>query len=128
MPVELRAHTAFSFGDGAITPEALARKAAELGYHSIGITDNADIGGIVRFCLEAKRAGIRPVVGVELNVDGHPVGLIARTAEGYRNIASLVPRARLHSDFQRGEKGQNEKRRGRPGFPWKDVAERGGGV
>src|SRR5678816_742095 len=128
MPVELRAHTAFSFGDGAVTPEALVRKAAELGYHSIGITDNADIGGNVRYCLEAKRAGIRPVVGVELNVDGHPVGLIARTAEGYRNIASLVTRARLHSDLQKWEKGQNAKLRGRPRVSWKDVAERSAGV
>jgi len=128
MPVELRAHTAFSFGDGTITPEALIRKAADLGYHSIGITDNADIGGIVRFCLEAKRLGIDPVVGAELNVDGHPVGLIARSAEGYRNIAALVTRARLHSDLQKWEKGQNAKLRGRPRVSWKDVAERSAGV
>ena len=128
MPVELRAHTAFSFGDGAVTPEALIRKAADLGYHSIGITDNADIGGIIRFCLEAKRLGIDPVVGTELNVDGHPVGLIARSAEGYRNIAALVTRARLHSDLQKWEKGQNAKLRGRPRVSWKDVAERSAGV
>ncbi|MFN2604409.1 MAG: PHP domain-containing protein, partial [Gemmatimonadaceae bacterium] len=128
MPVELRAHTAFSFGDGAVNPEALARKAAELGYHSIGITDNADIGGIIRFCLEAKRVGIDPIVGAELNVDGHPVGLIARNAEGYRNIASLITRARLHSDLNKWEKGQNLKLRGRPRVSWKDVAERSAGV
>jgi len=123
MSVELRAHTGFSFGDGAVTPEALVRRAADLGYHSIGITDNADIGGIVRFCLEAKRVGIDPVVGAELNVDGHSVALIARNAEGYRNIASLVTRARLHSNLQKWEKGQNAKLRGRPRVSWKDVAE-----
>jgi DNA polymerase III alpha subunit len=29
--IELRSHTAFSFGDGAMTPEALAVRAAALG-------------------------------------------------------------------------------------------------
>jgi error-prone DNA polymerase len=72
MSVELRAHTAFSFGDGAVTPEAMVKRAAELGYHSIGITDTADLGGIVRFALEAKRQGIRPIAGAELNVEGFP--------------------------------------------------------
>jgi error-prone DNA polymerase len=128
MSVELRAHTAFSFGDGAVTPEALVKRAAELGYHSLGITDNADIGGIVRFTLEAKRQGVQPIAGVELNVDGHPVGLIARTAEGFRNIASLVTRARVHSDLRNWQKGQNAKLRGRPRVSWKDVAERSAGV
>jgi error-prone DNA polymerase len=128
MPVELRAHTAFSFGDGAVTPEALAKRAAELGYHSIGITDTADLGGIVRFALEAKRQGVRPIAGAELNVEGFPVGLIARTDEGFRNIASLVTRARVHSDLRHWEKGQNAKLRGRPRVSWKDVAERSAGV
>ncbi|MDQ3242363.1 MAG: PHP domain-containing protein, partial [Gemmatimonadota bacterium] len=61
---ELRAHTAFSFSDGAVTPEALVRKGAELGYHTIGITDTADLGGVVRFALECRRQGVKPVVGV----------------------------------------------------------------
>ncbi|HYN80519.1 MAG TPA: error-prone DNA polymerase [Gemmatimonadaceae bacterium] len=128
MPVELRAHTAFSFGDGAVTPEAMVKHAAELGYGSIGITDTTDLGGIVRFALEAKRQGVRPIAGAELNVEGFPVGLIARTAEGFRNIASLVTRARVHSDLRQWTKGQNAKLRGRPRVSWKDVAERSAGV
>jgi len=44
--VELRAHTAFSFGDGSASPEALAARAASLGYSALGITDTADLGGI----------------------------------------------------------------------------------
>jgi error-prone DNA polymerase len=128
MSVELRTHTAFSFGDGAVTPEALAKKAADLGFSSVGITDNADLGGIVRFALEAKRQGIRPIAGAEINVDGFPVGLIARTDEGFRNIASLVTRARVHSDLHHWQKGQNAKLRGRPRVSWKDLAERSAGV
>ena len=49
--VELRAHTAFSFGDGAMTPEALAARAAALGYPAVGLTDAADLGGIPRLAV-----------------------------------------------------------------------------
>jgi hypothetical protein len=44
--VELRAHTCFSFSDGAISAEALARHARALGYSHLGITDTADLGGL----------------------------------------------------------------------------------
>ena len=30
--IELRSHTAFSFNDGALTPETLVKRAAELGF------------------------------------------------------------------------------------------------
>jgi hypothetical protein len=50
---ELRAHTGFSFGDGAITPERLVMRARQLGYTSLGITDTADLGAVPRFVTEA---------------------------------------------------------------------------
>src|SRR5829696_2443681 len=94
---ELRAHTAFSFNDGALTPEALVKRAAQLGHHTIGIADTADLGGIVRFALECRRQGVKPVVGVELNVDGRPAAFYAKNAIGMRNIGALVTRARVGS-------------------------------
>ncbi len=93
--VELRSHSAFSFGDGAVSPEALVRRAAELGYGALGLTDHVDLGGVIRFVLEAKRVGIRPVVGAELVVDGHPAAFLAMDRTGFRNLASLVTRSRM---------------------------------
>ncbi|HSJ25959.1 MAG TPA: error-prone DNA polymerase [Longimicrobiales bacterium] len=92
---ELRAHTAFSFGDGTMTPELLVERAASLGYAALGVTDSSDVGGLIRFTLAAERAGIRPIGGVELQVEGHPVALLARNAAGYRNIAALVTKSRM---------------------------------
>ncbi|MFL5561557.1 MAG: DNA polymerase III subunit alpha [Gemmatimonadaceae bacterium] len=92
--VELRAHSAFSFGAAATAPETLAARAAALGYHALGLTDCADLGGVVRFTLECRRREIRPVIGIELVVDGHPLALLARTPEGYRNISALVTLSR----------------------------------
>jgi DNA polymerase III alpha subunit len=51
--VELRAHTCFSFSDGAVSAEALAKHARERGYTHLAITDTADLGGMARFATEA---------------------------------------------------------------------------
>lgn len=125
--VELRAHTAFSFGDGAMTPEALVTRAAALGYSALGITDTADLGGIVRFILEARRHGVRPVIGVELVVDGYPAAFLARTAEGYRNLAALVTRARS-GRLEAWPRDTGAPVRGRPRVTWSDLAERASGL
>ncbi|HEY0527354.1 MAG TPA: error-prone DNA polymerase [Gemmatimonadaceae bacterium] len=125
--VELRARTAFSFGDGSTSPEALIGKAAELGYSALGITDTADLGGIVRFGLEARRLNIKPIVGAELNIDGHPAAVIARSKEGYQNIASLVTRSRV-GELSTWKKGDGKNTRGRPRVSWIQVAERSAGI
>ena len=54
---ELHAHSAFSLGDGASTPEALAARAAELGYGALALTDHDDLGGAVGFCTTRGSAG-----------------------------------------------------------------------
>src|SRR5687768_10371304 len=95
--VELRAHSAFSFGDGTTSPEALVQRAADLGYSALALTDTADVGGIIRFTLEAEKCGIKPICGVELNVDGYVTAFLATNQTGYRNIAHLVTKARVGS-------------------------------
>ncbi|HEU5171186.1 MAG TPA: error-prone DNA polymerase [Gemmatimonadales bacterium] len=127
MYTELRSHTAFSFGDGAVTPEALARRAAELGYPALGLTDAADLGGVVRFVIEARRQGLRPIVGAELVVDGHPAAFLVRTAEGYRNLAALVTHARV-GDLATWDREHPHTTRGRAGLAWADVAGRSAGL
>jgi DNA polymerase III, alpha subunit len=125
--VELRAHTAFSFGDGAVTPEALAARAAELDYPAIGLTDAADFGGIPRFVLEAERRGVKPIVGAELEVDGHAMAFLVETAEGYRNLAALVTRARV-GELAGWEREHPRTRRGRASLTSSQVAERSAGL
>ncbi len=127
MATELRAHSAFSFGDGAVTPEALVTRAAELGYAALGLTDTADLGGVVRFVLEARKRGVKPLVGAELEVDGHPMALLARTAEGYRNLAALVTRSRSGA-LSTWRRERPHVPRGMPAVRWADVAERSAGL
>jgi error-prone DNA polymerase len=78
-----------------VSPEKLVERAASLGYGALGLTDHADVGGVIRFTLEAGRAGIKPIGGAELEVDGFPTGFLAMNEAGYRNLAYLVTRSRV---------------------------------
>ena len=125
---ELRAHTGFSFGDGAVTPEALVTRAIALGYTTLGVADTADLGGIPRFVNAAQLSGkLRPVVGAELRVDGRPAAFLVRSAEGYRNLAALVTRARMGA-WASWTKEHGRERRGRPNVTWREVAEHSTGL
>jgi error-prone DNA polymerase len=111
--IELRAHTAFSFGDGSVTPETLIERAAALGYGAIGITDTADVGGLVRAVLAGRTNNVRIIGGVELRVDGRPMAFLARNADGFRNLAALVTQSRVGA-WGSWEKARAGRERGRP--------------
>jgi error-prone DNA polymerase len=125
--VELRAHTAFSFGDGAVSPQALVARAAELGYKAIGITDTADLGGVVRARIEAESWGIKLIAGAELRVDGKPMALLARDIDGCRNLAALITQARV-GPLGSWSPTNRQRKRGMPGVRWSDVAARTEGL
>ncbi|MEN9816908.1 MAG: hypothetical protein RLZ32_788 [Gemmatimonadota bacterium] len=125
--VELHCHSALSLLDGAALPEALVARAVQLGYPALALTDHDDLGGVVRFGVAAAEAHLGGILGVELTVRMPHLGvpgaerrthlvLLAESAVGYRNIATLVTRARL--DAPRGE----------PAVPWAVVMRHAEGV
>jgi error-prone DNA polymerase len=65
---ELHCHTHFSFLDGASPPDELVGRAVELGLSGLAITDHGGLYGVVRFAVAAQEAGLRPVVGVEIEL------------------------------------------------------------
>ena len=99
--VELHAHSCFSLLDGASPPEALVARAALLGHPALALTDHDDFGGMVRFAQAAREHRVDGIVGVELSVGAHHLVLLAESAAGYANLATLVTRARM--DRPRGE-------------------------
>ena len=66
--VELHAHSAFSFLDGASSPDELALRAAELGYRELALTDHDGIWGSMEFACACHAQGIRPITGAEVTV------------------------------------------------------------
>src|SRR5262249_4208578 len=61
--VELHAHSAYSFLDGASQPEELAARAAELGYEALALTDHDGVYGSLEFAYAAKHLRVRPIPG-----------------------------------------------------------------
>ncbi len=85
---ELHAHSAFSFLLGASQPETLVRRAAELGYETIAITDRAGFYGSARAHHAAKECGVRAVVGSVLDLpDGTRFPVLCASRDGYRTLS-----------------------------------------
>jgi error-prone DNA polymerase len=96
--VELHAHSAYSFLDGASLPEELAARAAELGHHTLALTDHDGIYGSLEFAHAAKAFGVRPITGAEVTLDeGSHVTLLVESAQGYANLCRLLTAAHAHT-------------------------------
>jgi error-prone DNA polymerase len=60
----------FSMRYGAATPEALIERAAQYGQPAIALTDRDGLYGAIRFVQAAAKAGLAPVLGVDLAMAG----------------------------------------------------------
>ncbi|HET9076393.1 MAG TPA: DNA polymerase III subunit alpha [Acidimicrobiales bacterium] len=66
----LHQHTEFSMLDGAArVPDVIARAAAD-GQPAIGITDHGNMYGVLDFYKEARKVGIKPIIGTEAYMAG----------------------------------------------------------
>ncbi|HKI66638.1 MAG TPA: error-prone DNA polymerase [Solirubrobacterales bacterium] len=114
--VELHAHSAFSFLDGASTPMELAAAAAEVGYPAFALTDHDGVWGSMEFAHACRGFGVHPITGVELTVTNHRprsrfepdsdpnldhgpfhLTLLVEDAAGYRNLCRLLSEAHSHT-------------------------------
>lgn len=109
---ELHAHSAYSFLDGASTPEELVEEAARLDLRALALTDHDGLYGVVRFAEAARELDVATVFGAELSLSGgsrtdepDPPGphllVLARGPEGYRRLSRQLAAAHLSG----GEKG-----------------------
>jgi error-prone DNA polymerase len=96
--VELHAHSAYSFLDGASHPEELAARAAELGYEALALTDHDGVYGSLEFAHAAKAFGVRPITGAEVTLAGGAhVTLLVESPRGYANLCRLLTEAHRHT-------------------------------
>lgn len=95
----LHVHSENSLKDSAIMIEDLCVKAKELGYEAIALTDHGNMTGIAEFIKKARKHGLKPIPGVELNIRGlerkgeeaimHIV-LMAKDYTGYVGLCKAV--------------------------------------
>lgn len=100
----LHVHSEYSLLDGACRIGELVARAKELGMDSLAITDHGAMYGVVEFYKEAKKQGIKPILGCEVYVAprsrfdkegradkeyAHLI-LLVKDETGYQNLIKLV--------------------------------------
>ena len=101
----LHLHTQYSLLDGANRLPDVIQHAHKLGQPAIAMTDHGNLHGAIEFYTEAKKIGIKPIIGCELYVtagsrhdrrgrsqggaETHHLTVLASNLEGYRNLCRL---------------------------------------
>jgi DNA polymerase III subunit alpha len=102
--VHLHVHSQYSFLDGAIRVKDLVKRAKDMGAPAVALTDHGNMFGAISFYKACKDAGIKALLGCELNVAGErkdarkdPRGgpgkhlvVLAKDDVGYKNLIYLV--------------------------------------
>lgn len=99
----LHVHTVYSLLDGYSPIPRLLDQTAALGMQSIAITDHGNMHGVVQFYKEAKKRGIRPILGCEIYTafskytekdpkdrGQYHLVLLAENQVGYKNLMRIV--------------------------------------
>jgi DNA polymerase III subunit alpha len=96
--IHLHTHSAYSLLEGLPSPAELARVAAQAGMPALALTDHATLTGAVEFYAACQSAGVRPILGLDLEV-GAPADslssglsrliLLAEDMNGWRSLCRL---------------------------------------
>ncbi len=97
--VHLAVHTEYSLADSVVRIPALVQAVRARGMPAVAVTEAGNFFSLVKFYREAERAGVKPIVGAELQLEcGHGPSravFLCRRLEGYRRLADLVSRSYL---------------------------------
>ena len=97
--VHLHCHSNHSLLEGASRIEELIDRARQDGATALALTDTNGLYGALPFYTGARRARIKPIIGVHLKArDGEAV-LLARNLKGYSRICRMVTARQLEEEF-----------------------------
>jgi len=109
----LHTHSHYSLLDGLPKIPDLLDYVKELGMDSVALTDHGVMYGAVEFYKEAKKRGIKPIIGCEVyvayesrldkrpNIDSksYHMILLAKNQQGYQNLVKMVTEAHLNGYY-----------------------------
>ena len=103
--VHLHVHTHYSLLDGLTKIDELIEKAKSEGSPAVAMTDHGSLYGVIEFYQKCKKAGIKPIIGVETYMapesrhnkitrsderNNYHLLLLAKNDQGYKNLIKLV--------------------------------------
>ena len=111
--VHLHVHSEYSLLDGLSKISRLVKRAKELEMPAVALTDHGVMYGAIDFYKEAKKEGIKPLIGMEAYVvnrnhtekagkgENNHLLLLASNHEGYQNLMQLSTIAHLEGFYYR---------------------------
>jgi len=107
--VHLHVHSGYSL-DSVIKIDELVQTARAMNMPAVALTDHGHMFGLKEFYKAARAVGVKPILGVEVNVVhdlhrldpndlGHHLVLLAKNLEGYLNLRQLVSLANREGNF-----------------------------
>ncbi|MBI4991610.1 MAG: DNA polymerase III subunit alpha [Candidatus Harrisonbacteria bacterium] len=120
--VHLHTHSHYSLLDGLGKIDDLVNRAKKLGMDSVALTDHGNLYGAVEFYKKAKKAGIKPILGIETyvaprdhkqkEINGgeekyYHLILLAKNERGWKNLIKLVTIAHLEGFYYKPRVDKN---------------------
>jgi error-prone DNA polymerase len=115
--VELHAHSAYSFLDGASMPEELAQQALLLGHRALALTDHDSLSGAMELAVSARESKeLRAIFGAEVTVrvgageadeDLRHLTLLVADRQGWGNLCRLLTLSHSHTRDGPGRRGRD---------------------
>ena len=101
MFVHLRLHSEFSVVDGTNRIDDVVKAAAADRQPALAVTDLSNLFGAIKFYKEARKRGVKPVMGAEIWLEGlgkeaavlSRLVLLVQNKQGYLNLSELLARA-----------------------------------
>ncbi|OGY64231.1 MAG: DNA polymerase III subunit alpha [Candidatus Harrisonbacteria bacterium RIFCSPLOWO2_02_FULL_41_11] len=126
----LHTHSHYSLLDGLGKIDGLVSRAKELGMDSLALTDHGNLYGAVEFYKKAKKAGLKPILGVEAyvapsdrrekQISGgekyYHLILLAKNTAGWKNLIKLITAAHLEGFYYKPRVDKNLLRQHREGL------------
>jgi len=111
--VHLHVHSEYSLLDGFSNIKKLVERAKQLEMPALALTDHGTMFGVIEFYNQAKKAGIKPIIGVEaymaardmrsreaqLDKKSSHLLLLAENQQGYQNLLQLASAAQLNGFY-----------------------------
>ena len=109
----LHTHSHYSLLDGLSKIGPLVDRAKELDMEAVAITDHGNLYGSVEFYKKAKKAGIKPIIGLEayvakgsrhskdpkIDAVRYHLTLLVKNNVGYHNLVKLVTKSYLEGFY-----------------------------
>lgn len=111
--VHLHTHSHYSLLDGLSKIDELIKRVKELDMKAIALTDHGNLYGAIEFYRKAKKAGIKPILGVEAYIAPksrfnktntgsekyYHLTLLAKNNTGWKNLIKLVTLSNLEGFY-----------------------------